>query len=477
MINIKTIIEDYKTLSQVPEGVKLQVNIGQNESKNLVYSSGSTTSGWGRVYQASMRQFNNKMGYAQADRYSVLSYISNLNDSLHSYLMDIKSKKITQTDSQMLFQIDKVLQSVLQKGIKHLQATYKDDKGTSDDIESLRERIEGEKKFISSVLQTQLEKQLVMPEPDAQSSLSFSLAQFNEENKILAPSYYAAHEGTGPTIVGKAYSVANTLMTMTKDYIYPPTADVSNVYDPGIRRMIQQLACEGSQLDSSILGTYLGIMKDQVSFHPINTFMNSSMDRFNIGEIESILMSYKQSDKQKPVCIPVVFGNESVLERKHIAVILIKDGQIRYYDSKGVVSSERYLGDGTSFNRVLQACRTIFLENEKAPIIENKTVHQYDAHRCGVFVLFYLYQSLLRNKDAFYFSNKIIPAKFLDEFRHALIEDFKQYDKVYAPKDEMENSSLETSTIWESKFTSSSKIVNDFDKNDADKTLSFSSEL
>jgi hypothetical protein len=117
-----------------------------------------------------------------------------------------------------------------------------------------------------------------------------------------------------------------------------------------------------------------------------------------IEQADSILES------NKPLIIPVVFKGDSVIERQHIAVIIIKrdnEGKkcIEYYDPKGVTSSERKLKDGFSMADILLHCQNKFNKGE-GEIKENTSVHQLDCNNCGVFVCHRVYELFGKDQDA-----------------------------------------------------------------------------
>lgn len=201
--------------------------------------------------------------------------------------------------------------------------------------------------------------------------------------------------GTGPTIINKIYSVANTGIQCTVGTLYPYPYEKSN--DPIIRKMQARVANPGLQLGSNDIYQFItGIEAENPLNHISFFYFQSSILDFALDEIKENIDQFSKSfDLNLPIIIPINFNGYGLLERNHIASIIIKDGVVDYYDSKGILSENKILKCGKSLQDVLKYCVEKF--NCKN-IAENPYIHQYDAHNCGVFVCYHIYSKIVENQ-------------------------------------------------------------------------------
>jgi len=161
--------------------------------------------------------------------------------------------------------------------------------------------------------------------------------------------------GSGPTFLGSVYSGVNTYFYGTN----PLTLEDFNSYMQKMPlNLIQGLSFE----------------------------KESTLEMLMKGIIFNIL----------PTVIPVYSSH-------HMAVILIKDKCVEYYDPKGVTSEKRALSNGT-LHDVLEFCQKTF---DCQHIVENPYTHQYDSHNSIVFVCRHIHDRLENNSLMGAFSAEI----------------------------------------------------------------------
>jgi|GEM_PF-3234498 len=242
--------------------------------------------------------------------------------------------------------------------------------------------------------------------------------------------------GNGPSFPGQAYSVANTLQKMVQDVMtFRSLSILAGLKDDSIKNAVNILSSKGKQLNNVVFEIFFNLLtKRNPKIQVIRHFYQRSLEDFSKEEILQILEDNKT--RAFPICIPLTLGHHELFERKHMTVIIVTEEGIQFYDPKGVMSHHHVLkdnkGDSSLLREILLACEDIFLKKRgyQGGIKENKRIHQYDAHRCGLFVLFFVFSVLEENKTMDDFEEAMIFPSLLAEFREALIIDFQNYDQL-----------------------------------------------
>jgi hypothetical protein len=201
--------------------------------------------------------------------------------------------------------------------------------------------------------------------------------------------------GSGPAITGKVYSAAITGFQCLKGYWNPYEFEKS----PDIMDQVMQsrLSSPGSQIGGSDVYKFIeGLSK----FHPVNQCECFYFRRginildFTLEDIQSTVNEIARDfDLNLPICIPINFGSYGLLERNHIANIMIWNNVVDYYDPKGVLSKYKILKDSQPLTKMLEFLRDKFTENGN--IVENPYPHQFDIHNCGVFICYRIYSIVI----------------------------------------------------------------------------------
>jgi hypothetical protein len=208
--------------------------------------------------------------------------------------------------------------------------------------------------------------------------------------------WYSSY-GQGPTFLGKLVSGFNTVKELAIGTFNPYTYKASS--DPQTLACQKRVANNGRQLGGMDIYNFIeGISKNKPvnAIHSFHLASGSSINGKTFAEIKDIIS--KQASHfihGQPTVIPIVFEGAGMWEVNHIAVILIKDSIIEYYDAKGITSENKILADKEHTLRdVLLYCKETF---GAETIAENPYPHQFDVHNCGVFVCHHLYDRLVEN--------------------------------------------------------------------------------
>lgn len=200
--------------------------------------------------------------------------------------------------------------------------------------------------------------------------------------------------GTGPALINKIQNVAVTGFQYAVGSFYPYQYKKS--YDPTIQSMQKRVANGGRQLGGNDIYAFIEGISEKTPMNHISNFyfqggvniLNYTMEKIK----EEIDFATRNFDLNLPICIPVNFGSYGLFERNHIASILIKDNIVDYYDSQGTISKHKKLKDDFTIEDMLNYCRDKFTKD--GAVIENRYIHQYDAHNCGVFVCRHIYSKI-----------------------------------------------------------------------------------
>ena len=210
--------------------------------------------------------------------------------------------------------------------------------------------------------------------------------------------------GEGPTSLGKMTAGVNTVKNWIQGKFFQPFN-----YEPSQNRVTldaqKRVANPASQLRGSDVSNFITNLKDLrdlnlVHVHEFYATNNSNINEKSFSEIKSIIDGYADAflhrnnlDKSIPIVIPISFSNQGYWEINHIALIMVHNDVLEYYDSKGVESSHKLLNDGSgSLKNVIDYCCEKFGAHH---VIENRSTQQFDINNCGVFVCKHLHDRLV----------------------------------------------------------------------------------
>ncbi len=231
--------------------------------------------------------------------------------------------------------------------------------------------------------------------------------------------------GRGPTFLGKVGSIFHSIKELFKSIFSRPTSAHEN---PLTAAQVKLLRTPGRQLTGPATQTAFETIGINERSKVIESLYVS--DRSRVTErttAESIMasingtLSFMNPAPNDPISIPIVLGNNGPIESRHIVTILIKDGQVEYYDPKGISSAERPLANGETLYKVLDLCRERFLGDD-GKILEHTNTHQYDTYQCGVYSAHFLYQRLIQNVAPETFNQTNYDRTYIREFRHWLAD-------------------------------------------------------
>lgn len=222
----------------------------------------------------------------------------------------------------------------------------------------------------------------------------------------------------GPSCMGTIYSAAVTAKELAMYWLvsYPP---YEPSHDPAIHKMQKRVLGRGYQLGGNDVYEFINEMSKVSPVNQICEFYfqaGIAINRFTLDEIkEKIEYASKDFKAELPICIPINFGSDGYLESNHIAVVLIKDNIVGYYDSKGIESKFKKLKGENTLKDFLDYCLVKF--TKKGNIVENPYTHQFDAHNCAVFICNYLYSKIILNEMMGGLQLQSLSSKEIQEFR------------------------------------------------------------
>jgi len=142
----------------------------------------------------------------------------------------------------------------------------------------------------------------------------------------------------------------------------------------------------GMQFSSADVRAFIENVGIEEPFHVVTDFYLNKRSGINIHRLAEIkaLLDQQTIEAGSAIIIPINFMSQEVFGRNHIAVIVIKDNTVEYYDAKGVYSSNRQLADDHTLREVIAYCQQKWTRDGR--IVENSYPHQTDANNCGMFV-------------------------------------------------------------------------------------------
>ena len=142
----------------------------------------------------------------------------------------------------------------------------------------------------------------------------------------------------------------------------------------------------GMQLRSGDVHAFIDRLGIDEPFQVVAIFYLGEKSGINIHQLSEVkaMLDDQPIEKDSSIIIPLNFMSQEVFGRNHIALIVIKDNTVEYYDSQGICSVDRSLKDESNLRYVLAYCQQKWTHDGK--IVENPYLHQTDANNCGMFV-------------------------------------------------------------------------------------------
>ncbi len=219
-------------------------------------------------------------------------------------------------------------------------------------------------------------------------------------------------DGTGPTLIEKIGSIARTqleyyksLLTLSNDKL----------------EQFNRLKNTGRMLTSSDICDFLSTL--ETPFYAIHNFHIGNLNSMSLKEIKSIIDKYAKDFKLKklPIVIPIFLRPENIFQTNHIAAIMIKDGQIEYFDPKGIEAKHRNLKEDGTVEDVLKYLDEIFCKKQNE-IFQNRMTHQMDINNCGVYVCQFYYDKLVNKEWLGMMPKNRIPRVQILQFRKKMLD-------------------------------------------------------
>lgn len=248
----------------------------------------------------------------------------------------------------------------------------------------------------------------------------------NYEQELYTNALRINNRGGVSRFFQKIGSGLSTGIANIKDRISPLTTD----------KALQRVVSRGNMLADTDVSYFLQSLEDidKFKFTRMIDFMHTPITSFSLSDAKAVLSNLK--DPQEPIVIPIVIAKDELFGRNHITSIIIKDGTVRYFDSKGALSGNVALlpdvdGNKNTLRDFLEFLRDTYAPG--GPIYENEVVLQFDAHNCGVFVCKDIYEQIIGNHPIDEFSKKIPTEKELVSFRTEVmgskIRAYKEYEE------------------------------------------------
>lgn len=203
--------------------------------------------------------------------------------------------------------------------------------------------------FFESLVSAELEKN------QAEWVVSESYV-FIENDQTQAPPLHGwlslGQPGQGPNFFGKIAGVWATIMGLAAAP-YP-----CKYHRQGDAALSCTLRSMGQSLNSAIVNWFLQSIAKDHPFHDLSDYYvgpECEIDRKTLNEI-IVNLSAKKSllhtniENQIPIVMPIVFKGAECVGINHIAVIMIKDKCVDYYDSQGITSERRNLSKSIRFS-------------------------------------------------------------------------------------------------------------------------------
>ncbi|MBS0654516.1 MAG: hypothetical protein JSR46_01955 [Verrucomicrobia bacterium] len=241
---------------------------------------------------------------------------------------------------------------------------------------------------------------------------------FVDEHPVEVTSSDSSWRGVACQFVGNFYTKANNLYTTASQYtfgtLYPHEYTPST--DPIVLARQQRIANIGCQLKGSDGDEYIKGLYKQVPFNSIHSLLiGSTVNTLSLNMLKEKIDREGRAfvNKDLPIIIPIGFEYGGMLERNHVALIVIKDNCVEYYDSKGLPCPD-------AFREVLEYCMSSFTKGGK--IAENRRVDQSDIHNCVVYICYHITDRLVKNSPMGVFQSPGPTLKDIEEFRKEILK-------------------------------------------------------
>lgn len=399
----------------------LFTNSGSYFSRSVGFMTGTTLSDTAQVIDKTCRDIlyetGNTLGQAKESgsfekAVEAREFYLKARESLESLkeIQRVYSKRYADKESEGVKSLATVIQS-FEKGLQQFE----------EEERAIEERVS----LASSQLFKEATEEMGMSFLYLPDSVEASKAYAGiEEDKLPIQKTWWTTHGQGPTMLGKLASGYNTAKELAigafSPYSYTPS---SNPVERGGQKRV---ANPGQQLGGGDIVHYIDGVGKTVPVNAIHDFHlipGSAVNTKTLNQIKETILAQSGyfSNPELPLIIPVTFSGESVWERNHIAVILIKDNCVEYYDAKGIVSEHKPLAEGSGTLRdVLEFCKENF--TKEGHIMENPYTHQFDAHNCGVFVCRHLHDRLITNTSMGTMSPEAPTLSEVEDFRKEIIK-------------------------------------------------------
>jgi hypothetical protein len=226
-------------------------------------------------------------------------------------------------------------------------------------------------------------------------------------------------EGKGPGMLGKMWSVAATASNYVKGLLVSnPVVAVEGGLDPSFIDMLERLNNRGRMLNNIDMTLFFQGLNNKLKkegrlpFSYSLNFLNATISHTKLDEATVLI---EKMNPQQTMVIPFVLSGDSRLEINHITVLMIKEGVVSYYDSKGVISDYRPIEEDT-LRAVIDFCRDKWAS--QAEIKQNVTTHQWDINTCGLRVAQFIYNRVWNGRSLDDFSDE----GDLDTFRQTFFD-------------------------------------------------------
>lgn len=216
----------------------------------------------------------------------------------------------------------------------------------------------------------------------------------------------------GQNIFGKIFSILQTAKFLTA---HP----ISSNEDPALERLNHL----GQSLSSNILNLFFEALQQKANFKLIPDYYLTSGCEITTYSLEEIKQNLDQSKleesiaQNEPIVIPVVLKGKELFNINHIALIIINNSSIEYFDSKGLSSKTKGLNDGsnTVFHVLTYLNQKLF--NNEAKIFENPHAIQFDVNNCGVMVAAQVYRRIVDKQPMGFFTQAVYTESQIRDFR------------------------------------------------------------
>lgn len=227
-------------------------------------------------------------------------------------------------------------------------------------------------------------------------------------------------EEKGQNIFGKFFSILRTAKFLTAE-------PISSNKDPALERLNHL----GQSLSSNILNLFFETLQQKANFKLIPDYYLTSGCEITTYSLEEIKQNLDQSKleesiaQNEPIVIPAVLKGKELFNINHIALIIINNSSIEYFDSKGLSSKTKGLNDGsnTVFHVLTYLNQKLF--NNEAKIFENPHAIQFDVNNCGVMVAAQVHSRIIDKQPMGSFTQAVYTESQIRDFRAYMFHQIK----------------------------------------------------